>query len=95
MMKEEEQAMLISERKIFRRIYGPKYENGEWKSRTNRELEEMSKGENIVKWIKEQIISWFGHLERTEEDRMTKKIFAQNWKGRDEGEDPRKDGKRK
>ena len=23
---------------IFRRIYGPKYENGEWKSRTNREL---------------------------------------------------------
>ena len=40
------------ERKIFRRIYGPKYENGEWKSRTNRELEEMSKGENIVKWIK-------------------------------------------
>ena len=27
---------------------------GEWKSRTNRELEEMSKGENIVKWIKGQ-----------------------------------------
>jgi len=39
-------------RKIFRRICGAKYENGEWKSRTNRELEEMSKGENIVKWIK-------------------------------------------
>ena len=40
----EEQALLIFERKIFRRIYGPKYENGEWKSRMNRELEEMSKG---------------------------------------------------
>jgi hypothetical protein len=26
--------------------------NGERKSRTNRELEELSKGENIVKWIK-------------------------------------------
>jgi hypothetical protein len=37
------------ERKILRRIYGPKYEDGEWKSRTNRELEELSKGENIVK----------------------------------------------
>jgi hypothetical protein len=46
--KKEEQALQIFERKIFRRIYGPKYENGEWKSRTNRELEEMSKGENIV-----------------------------------------------
>ena len=46
--------VLIFERKIFRGIYGPKYENGEWKSLTNRELEEMSKGENIVKWIKGQ-----------------------------------------
>ena len=40
----------------FRRIYGPKYEGGEWKSRTNGELEELSKGENIVKWIKGQRI---------------------------------------
>jgi len=43
--KKEEQAVIIFERKIFRRIYGAKYENGEWKSRTNRELEKMSKGE--------------------------------------------------
>ena len=41
--KKEEQALLIFERKIFIRIYGPKHENEEWKSRTNRELEEMSK----------------------------------------------------
>jgi hypothetical protein len=51
MTKKEEQALLIFERKIFRRIYGPRYENGEWKSRTNRELEEINGGENIVKWI--------------------------------------------
>ena len=55
---------------------GPKYENGEWKSRTNRELEVMSKGENVVKWVKGQRISWLGHLERMEEDRMPKKIFT-------------------
>ena len=55
----------------------PKYEDGEWKSRTNRELEELSKGENIVKWIKGQRISWLGHLEKMEEDRMPKKIFTQ------------------
>ena len=80
--KKEVQAPLIFERKIFRRIYGPKYQNGEWKSRTNRELEQMSKGENIVKWIKGQRISWLGHLEKMEEDRMSKKIFTQELVGR-------------
>jgi len=47
----------------------------------NRELEEMSKGENIVKWIKGQRISWLGHLERMEEDRMPKKISTQELEG--------------
>jgi hypothetical protein len=32
MTKKEEQALLIFERKIFRGMYGPKYEDGEWKS---------------------------------------------------------------
>ena len=73
--------MLIFEKKIFRRIYGPKCENGEWKSRTNRELEKMSKGENIVKWIKGQRISWLGHLQRMEEDRMHQKICTQELEG--------------
>ena len=76
-LTKKEQAVLIFERKIFRIIYGPKYENGEWKSRTNRELQEMSKGEIIVKCIKGRRISWLGHLERMEEDRMPKKIFTQ------------------
>jgi len=47
----------------------------------NRELEELSKGENIVKWIKGQRINWLGHLERMEEDRMPKKIFTQELEG--------------
>ena len=48
---------------------------------TNRELEELNKGENIVKWIKGQRISWLDHLERIEEDRMPKKIFTQELEG--------------
>jgi hypothetical protein len=42
MTKKKEKAVLIFERKIFRRIYDTKYEDGEWKSRTNRELEERN-----------------------------------------------------
>jgi len=41
----------------------------------------MSKGENIVKRIKGQRISWLGHLERMEKDRMPKKIFTQELEG--------------
>jgi hypothetical protein len=85
-----EQVLLVFERKIFGRIYGPKYQNGEWKNRTNRELEEISKGENTVKWIKGQRISWLGHLERKEEERMPKKIFTQKLEGTRRREKPRK-----
>jgi hypothetical protein len=41
----------------------------------------MNVEENIVKWIKGQRISWLGHLQRMEEDRMPKKIFTQELEG--------------
>jgi hypothetical protein len=40
--------------------------------------------------IKGQRISWFGHLERMEEDRMPKQIFAQELEGTRRRERPRK-----
>jgi len=43
----------------------------------------LNKGENIVKWIKGQRISWLGHLERMEEDRMPKNDLHSRT-GRDE-----------
>ena len=46
----------------------------------NRELEEMSKGENIAKWVKGQRINWLGHLE----------IFTQELEGTRRKGRPRK-----
>jgi len=50
----------------------------------------LSKGEDIVKWIKGQRISWLGHLERMEEDRMPKNIFTQKREGMRRRGRPRK-----
>jgi hypothetical protein len=56
----------------------------------------LSKEENIVQRIKGQRISWLGHLERMEEDRMPKTIFTQELKKRQDGEEDRdKDGEKK
>jgi hypothetical protein len=51
---------------------------------------QLNKGENIVKWIKGQRISWLGHLERMEEYRMPKKIFTQELEGTRRRGRPRK-----
>jgi hypothetical protein len=55
----------------------------------------MNGAENIVKWIKGQRISWLGHLERVEEDRIPKKIFTQELDGSRRRGNPGKAGKRK
>jgi hypothetical protein len=50
----------------------------------------LNKGENVVKWIKGQRISWLGHLERMEDDRMSQKIFTQELEGTRRRGRPRK-----
>ena len=45
---------------------------------------------NIVKWTGGQRISWLGHLERMEEDRMHKRIFTQELEGTRRRGRPRK-----
>jgi len=44
----------------------------------------------LVKWIKGQSISWLGHLEGMEEDRMPQKIFTQKLEGTRRRGRPRK-----
>jgi hypothetical protein len=71
------QKLLVFERKILRRIFGPTKENQIWRIETNEELDKLIKYGNIVNCIKAQRLSWFGHVQRMLDTGTVKKIF--NW----------------
>ncbi|PSN32197.1 hypothetical protein C0J52_26459 [Blattella germanica] len=54
------------ERKILRRIYGSKLENGEWQSRGNKELYDLYKEPQII---------GVDHIERSEESTSLSRIY--------------------
>jgi len=70
--------LLVFERKILRRIFGPTNEIQIWRVKTNEELDKLIKHKNIINYIKAQRLSWFGHVQRMPDTRTVKKIF--NWK---------------
>jgi len=59
------QKLLVFEKKILRRIFGPTKENQMWRIKTNEGLDKLIKHKNIVNYIKAQRLSWFGHVVRT------------------------------
>jgi hypothetical protein len=70
------QKLLVFERRILRRIFGPtKKANGEWRLKTNEELENIISHENIVRHIKGKRLSWLGHTERMPDGRVAKSIY--------------------
>ena len=69
------QKLLIFERKILTRIFGPTKENQIWRIKTNEELDKLIKHKNIINYIKDQRLSWFGHVQRMTDTRTVKKIF--------------------
>jgi len=72
------QKLLVFERKLLRRIFGPTKENQIWRVKTNKELDKLIKHKNIINYIKTQRLSLFGHVQRMPDTRTVKKIF--NWK---------------
>ena len=57
------QKLLVFERKIFRRIFGPTKENQIWRILINEELDKLIKHKNIVNCPEAQRLSWFGHVQ--------------------------------
>ena len=72
------QKLLVFERKILRRIFGPTKENQIWRDKTNEELDKLIKHKSIINYIKAQRLSWFGHVQMMPDTRTVTKIF--NWK---------------
>jgi hypothetical protein len=69
---------MVFERKILRKIFGPTYENGFWRIKTNQQLDKIIKHKNIINFARAQKLGWLGHIERMKETKMVKAIHC--WK---------------
>jgi len=73
------QKLSVFERKILRKIFEPtKEDNGIWRIRTNKELEELIKHQNTINYVKAQRLSWFGDINRITETSIVRKLYK--WK---------------
>jgi len=71
--------LMTFERKIMRKIFGPtRTDDGYWGIRTNQEINDILKGQNIIGFIKKQRLNWLGHVERMTKDNNVHKI--KRWK---------------
>jgi len=71
--------LMIFERKIIRKILGPtRLDDGYWRIKTNQEINDILKGQNIIGFIKKQRLNWLGHVERMAEDNNVQNI--KRWK---------------
>jgi hypothetical protein len=70
---------MIFEKKVMRKIYGPtRSDDGYWKIKTNQEINDILKGQNIIGFIKKQRLNWLGHVERMAKNNNVQKI--KRWK---------------
>ncbi|KAJ3651419.1 hypothetical protein Zmor_017463 [Zophobas morio] len=76
---ESEEKMRRFERKIVRRIMEmKKIQDQKYRILMNHEIEDIIKGEDIVRAIKARRIRWYGHLKRMEKNKHARKISE--WK---------------
>jgi hypothetical protein len=60
--------------KILHKIFGPKYQEGNWYHRTIKELCELLKEEDMVKFIKLSMLRWAGHVMRLNDNDPAKNV---------------------
>jgi hypothetical protein len=66
----------VFERKVYRRILCPVYDNEKenWRILTNKEIYAIFKKPTITEAIRLHKLRWFGHVQRMEENRIPKRV---------------------
>jgi len=70
----------VFERKVYRRILGPVYDNEKenWTILTNKEIYTSVTKPTVKKTIRLHRLRWFGHGQRMEENRIAKRVLYMN-----------------
>jgi hypothetical protein len=78
--KTDRKQLNIFERKVYRRILGPVYDNEKenWRILTNQEIYAVVKKPTITETIRLHRLRWFGHVQRMEENRIPKMLLYMN-----------------
>jgi len=79
--KERDRKQMNSfERKVYRRILGPVYDNEKenWRILTNKETYASVKKPTVIETIGLNRLRWFGHVQRVEGNRIPKRVLYMN-----------------
>jgi hypothetical protein len=78
--KTDRKQLNIFERKVYRRILGPVYDNEKenWRILTNKEIYASVKKPIIIETIRLNRLRWFGHVQRMEENRIPRRVLYMN-----------------
>ena len=68
-------------------------DDGYWRIKSNQEINDILKGQNIIGFIKKQRLNWLGHVECRAKDNNVKRSRDGNPCLRDQLEDPKYVGK--
>lgn len=79
-----EERLRVFERKVLRKIYGPIVDpaTGQYRIRTNKELEDLYGDSNIIREIKSKRLKWAGHVRRLPDGRTVKLAWEEAPQGK-------------
>jgi len=78
--KRDRKQLNIFERKVYKRILGPVYDNEKenWRVLTNNKIYASVKEPIIIETIRLNRLRWFGHIQRMEDNRIPERVLYMN-----------------